>query len=134
MDVEAVRRRVTVQHVDLEPLTRLRIDECAGHTPAEDRLVDVGSDQLVRLWHQVAGIQVLSVDQRREPAGLDLRGRNDRGLMAWIPHAVAPILFGRHYLELRLHGAVVKEWFDLQVDVAESHQVSSSTYICFRRE
>ncbi len=61
--MEAVRRRVTVQHVDFEPLTRLRIDERAGHAPTEDRLVDVGSDQLVRLWHQVAGIQVLSVDQ-----------------------------------------------------------------------
>ncbi len=126
MNVEAVRRRIAVQHVKLEPIPRLRIDECARNAPAEDRLVDVSGDQLIRLGYQVAGVQVLSVDERREPARLDLRGRDDRGLMAWVPHAVAPILFGRHYLELRFHRAVVEERFDLQVDVANSHRLSSS--------
>src|SRR6266496_2303555 len=115
--------RVAVQHMDLETLTGLRVDERAGDTPAEHWLVDVGRHQFVWLWDQVARIQVLPVDQCGEPASFDLSGWDDRGLMAGIAHAVAPVLLWWHHLEFGLDRAVAEDSLDLQVDVTDSHGV-----------
>jgi hypothetical protein len=109
--------RIPVQDVNLEALTGLRVHESARNAPAEDWFVDVGRHKLVWPRQQVAGIEVLAVDQRREPASLDLGRRDRRRLMAGIAHAVAPILLWRHHLELRFYGAVTEDLLDLQIDV-----------------
>src|SRR6516165_5232368 len=100
--MKAVRCEVGVFDVDEETVTRPRIDNRAGNTPVERRLVDVGDNELVGLWNQIMRIEILAIDQCRQTARFYLVRWDCGVLMARRPHAVPPILHGRRYMVVGL--------------------------------
>ena len=84
--------------MDLEALSRVRIDQRTRNAPAEHWLIDVSWHELVWLGNQVAGVEILAIDECVQPARLHLRSRYDGVVMTWIAHAIPAVLMGWHDL------------------------------------
>ena len=117
--VQAVRRRVAVEHVDVQALSRVGVQHGPRDTAMESRLVDIGVDDLVRDRHEVGGVVILPVHDRLESAGVGLTDRHVPVLVSVVVHAVAPILDRRH--RVRVDRAVAGHLLDLEIDVSVGH-------------
>ena len=114
--VEAVGLVVAVQHVDVEPLARLRVEDGAGNAAACLRFVDVGGDQRIGLGNRVVPIHILSVHQRVQRPPLHLGRGNRPRLVAVVPHAVERLSV--MVVGVWRDGAVLPELLDLEVDMS----------------
>src|SRR5262249_1328744 len=101
MNMEAVWRAISVLDVDTEPVPGTRVEDGAWDAPRERRLVDVGSNELVRLGNQVLRVEVFAIDKRCQSACGHLVGGNRPILMPFISHAVTPVLDWGRYVAVR---------------------------------
>ena len=90
--VETMRRIVGVLDVNAQPIARSRVDDGARNTPCECWLVHIGGYELIRLRDQILGIQVLPIDQRRQPPRSHLIVWDRPVLVSHVAHAVSPVL------------------------------------------
>ena len=104
--------------MDLQPLARASVDDCARYSVSVWRLINIGRDKFVRLWYQVAGIKILTVDHGRHCSRIDFGLRDETVLVAMTAHAVAAVLGRSDRVVSRKNRAVVFYPLDLQIDVS----------------
>src|SRR5687768_1954843 len=104
--------------MNLQPLARASVDDCTRNAVSVWRLINIGRDEFVGLWDQVAGIKILTVDHGRHCSRIDFGLRDETFLVAMAAHAVAAVFGRRDRVVSRENRAVVFYPLDLEIDVS----------------
>src|SRR5262245_2220333 len=122
MQVEAMRLDITVFDMNAQPIAGSCVDDRAGHAAREWGFVYIRGDELVRFRRQVLRVEVLPVDQCRQPTCGHLIVRDLAVLVSHVSHAIPRVHNRGRDVHVRGDGAVVWDPFDFEINVTSCHR------------